>query len=152
VYDNCTEVLSPVQNNSYICWAKRTPNLVGLYFYNADNGHQADHTEIWGPGLGIYGVENYTVSPENVVMGYLKAKENNDYEAWKFALWPALKKDQNFTPTFEKTGDLGALSLSIERVAVSEEKTERIKARYIGSEPSGTERPARAYRLQKFPK
>jgi len=134
VYDNGTEVLFPVQNNSYICWAKGTPDLVGLYFYNADNELQADHTEIWGPGLGMYGAESYTVSPENVVKGYLKAKENNDYEAWKAALWPALKNDQNFTPTFEKPGDLSVLRLSIERVAVSEEETQGIKTRYTGSE------------------
>lgn len=52
VYDNGTEIWSPVQNNSYIFWVEGMPELVGLYFYNNENELQADHTEDWGYGLG----------------------------------------------------------------------------------------------------
>lgn len=70
----------------------------------------------------------------NIVENYLEAKKNNDYEAWKSILWPAEKNAQNFTPSFEKPGDLGVISLSINQVKFSDEETQRMKARYSGSE------------------
>lgn len=70
----------------------------------------------------------------NVVKRHLEAMKKNDYETWKSTLWPAEKNEQNFTPTFEKPGDLGVISLYIEKVEVSDELTRRNKEAYIGSE------------------
>ena len=83
--------------------------------------------------------ESYSVNlvesdAANVVEDYLEAKKNNDYEAWKSKLWPAEKDTQNFTPSFEKPGDLGVISLSINKVEVSGEETQRMKEMYTGSD------------------
>ncbi len=69
-----------------------------------------------------------------VVERYLEAKKNNDFTAWKSTLWAAQKDGSNFTPSFEKSGDLGVLSLSIGNVAVSDEETVQIQKRYSGSD------------------
>ena len=68
-----------------------------------------------------------------VVQRYLDAKKNNDFTAWKSTLWAA-QKDSNFSPSFEKPGDLGVLSLTIGKVAVSDEETAQIQKRYSGSD------------------
>ena len=70
----------------------------------------------------------------NVVKRHLEAMKKNDYETWKSTLWPAEKNEQNFTPTFEKPGDLGVNSLYIEKFEVSDELTQRNKEANIGSE------------------
>ena len=70
----------------------------------------------------------------SLVERYLTAKKDNDYPAWQSTLWAAQKDGQNFTPSFEKPGDLGVLSLSIGKVAVSDEQTKRIQKRYSGSD------------------
>jgi hypothetical protein len=72
--------------------------------------------------------------PAGVVERSLEAKKNNDFAAWKATLWAAQKDGQNFTPTFEKPGDLGVISLSIGKVAVSDEETKRIQKMYSGSD------------------
>ena len=77
------------------------------------------------------------ITPTNVVERYLEAKQNNDFEAWKSELWAAQKDPQNFSPSFEKPGDLAVLSLSIGNLAVSDEETGRIKKMYSGSELAG---------------
>jgi hypothetical protein len=69
-----------------------------------------------------------------VVQRYLVAKKNNDFTAWKSTLWAAHKDGSNFTPSFEKPGDLGVLSLTIGKVAVSDEETAQIQNRYFRSE------------------
>jgi len=69
-----------------------------------------------------------------VVQCYLEAKKNNDFTAWKSTLWAAQKDGSNFTPSFEKPGYLGVLSLNIGKVAVSDEKTAMIQKRYSGSD------------------
>ncbi len=85
-------------------------------------------------GIAACSPRNARSDAANVVETYLEAKKNNDYEAWKSTLWPAEKNDQNFTPTFEKPGDLGVISLSIGKVEVADEETQRIKEMYSGSD------------------
>lgn len=85
-------------------------------------------------GTGACSTQNADNDAVSVVKKYLEAVKNNDYEAWKSTLWPAEKDAQNFTPSFEKPGDLGVISLTIEKVEVSDKETKRIKERYSGSE------------------
>ena len=70
----------------------------------------------------------------DVVERYLGAKKNNDFTTWKSTLWAAQKDGSSFTPSFEKPGDLGVLSLSIGKVAVSDEETALIQKSYSGSD------------------
>lgn len=72
--------------------------------------------------------------PTKVVEQYLQAKKSNDFAAWKASLWAAQKDGQNFTPSFEKPGDLGVLNLTVGKVAVSDAETERVKEMYSGSD------------------
>jgi len=72
--------------------------------------------------------------PARVVEQYLQAKKSNDFSAWKATLWAAQKDGQNFTPSFEKPGDLGVLNLTVGKVAVSDAETERVKQMYTGSD------------------
>jgi hypothetical protein len=72
--------------------------------------------------------------PVNVVEQYLQAKKSNDFSAWKATLLAAQKGGQKFTPSYEKPGDLGVLSLTVGKVAVSEAETERIKKMYSSSD------------------
>ncbi len=69
-----------------------------------------------------------------VVKKNLEARKNNDFEAWASTLWPAEKNDQNFTPSFEKPGDLGVISLAVDKVEVSDRVTKVIKEQYSGSD------------------
>jgi len=75
-----------------------------------------------------------TSAAVDVVERYLEAKKNNDFTTWKSTLWAAQKDGSSFTPSFEKPGDLGVLSLSIGKVAVSDEETALIQKRYSGSD------------------
>lgn len=79
-----------------------------------------------------------TSAAVDVVERYLEAKMNNDFTAWKSTLWAAQKDGSNFTPSFEKPGDLGVLNLSIGEVAVSDQETARIQKRYSGSDLAKT--------------
>ena len=84
-------------------------------------------------GLTACNTTNTNADAAGVVTKHLEALQNNDFDAWKLTLWPAEKDSQNFTPSFEKPGDLGVISLTIEKVEVSDEETKRIKERYSGS-------------------
>lgn len=77
---------------------------------------------------------NSEIEAVGVVNRYLGAKQNNDYIAWKSTLWAAQKDESNFSPSFEKPGDLGVLTLSIGEVVVSDEETAQIQERYSGSD------------------
>lgn len=71
----------------------------------------------------------------SVVKKYLEAEKNNDYDAWKSTLWQAKIDGKNFKPGgLEKPGDLGVLSLTIEKVKVANEETNRTIKRYSGSD------------------
>lgn len=70
---------------------------------------------------------------ERVVTQYLDAKKNNDYGAWKSALWTRCGDDQS-SPTLEKEGDLGVISLTIGKAEFSAKKTQQIKKQYAKSE------------------
>jgi hypothetical protein len=85
-------------------------------------------------GLAACSPANSQSDAVGVVECYLDAKKNNDFTAWKSTLWAAQKGGSNFTPSFEKPGDLGVLSLSIGKVAVSDEETAQIQKRYSGSD------------------
>jgi hypothetical protein len=84
--------------------------------------------------LAACGQQSSQNDPTKVVERYLDAKKNNDFSAWKSTLWAAHKDGQAFTPSFEKPGDLGVLSLSVSKVAVSDEETRRIQKMYSGSD------------------
>lgn len=140
VYSDGTEISSMVQNNGYICYTQGTITLTGLYFYSDDGKLQADHSESYGWGLGnnnglaAFGAPTAKSGAASVVQRHLEALANNHYEAWKSTLWPAKKNEQNFTPTFEKPGDLGVISLSVEKAEVSDEATQQMIERYAGCE------------------
>ncbi len=85
-------------------------------------------------GLAACSPANSQNDAISVVQRYLDAKKHNDFAAWKSTLWAAQKNSSNFTPSFEKSGDLGVLSLSIGKVAVSDAETDQIQKRYSGSE------------------
>jgi hypothetical protein len=85
-------------------------------------------------GLAACAPQSSQDDPTSVVERYLTAKRSNDYEAWKATLWAARQDSQAFTPSFEKPGDLGVLSLSVEKVAASDEETARIRKMYAGSD------------------
>jgi len=85
-------------------------------------------------GLAACGPAGPHRDAARLVERYLTAKQDNDYEAWQSTLWVAQQDPQPFTPAFEKPGDLGVLSLSIGKVAVSDEETQRIQKMYSGSE------------------
>jgi hypothetical protein len=85
-------------------------------------------------GLAACGPANSQSDAVSVVQRYLDAKKNNDFSAWKSTLWTAQKDGSNFTPSFEKPGDLGVLSLTIGKVAVSDAETAQIQKRYSGSD------------------
>jgi hypothetical protein len=85
-------------------------------------------------GLAACSPANSQSDAVGVVQRYLDAKKNNDFTAWKSTLWAAQKDGSNFMPSFEKPGDLGVLSLTIGKVAVSDEETAQIKKRYSGSD------------------
>jgi len=85
-------------------------------------------------GLAACGPAGPHRDAARLVERYLTAKQDNDYEAWQSTLWVAQQDTQPFTPAFEKPGDLGVLSLSIGKVAVSDEETQRIQKMYTGSE------------------
>lgn len=85
-------------------------------------------------GLAACSPANSQSDAVGVVQRYLDAKKNNDFTAWKSTLWAAQKDGSDFTPSFEKQGDLGVLSLTIGKVAVSDEETAQIQKRYSGSE------------------
>jgi hypothetical protein len=85
-------------------------------------------------GLAACGQTGPQQEAARLVERYLSAKQDNDYEAWQATLWVAQQETQPFTPAFEKPGDLGVLSLSIGKVAVSNAETRRIQERYSGSE------------------
>lgn len=72
--------------------------------------------------------------PVSVVERHLEAKKYNNFEMWKSTLWAAQQDPQNFNPSFEKSGDLGVISLSVQKVAVSDEETKRIQEEYTGSD------------------
>jgi len=85
-------------------------------------------------GLAACSQQSSRNDAASVVERYLAAKKDNDYQAWQSTLWAAQKDGQTFTPSFEKPGDLGVLSLSIGKVAVSDEETKRIQTMYSGSD------------------
>jgi len=85
-------------------------------------------------GLAACSPANSHSDAVGVVQSYLDAKKNNDFTAWKSTLWAAQKDGSNFTPSFEKPGDLGVLSLTIGKVAISGEETAQIQKRYSGSD------------------
>ena len=91
-------------------------------------------------GIGLAGcaAPNKEDDAVSVVKANLAAKKNNDYDAWKATLWSAVKEGQDFAPSFEKPGDLGVLRLTIEKIAVSEQETSRIRQMYTGSELAQT--------------
>jgi hypothetical protein len=68
----------------------------------------------------------------DVIIKHLEALKNNDYNSWKATLWvDANGGDIN---SFEKEGDLGVISLDIDKVNTSEKETIRIKNMYKGSD------------------
>lgn len=85
-------------------------------------------------GLAACSPANSQSDAVGVVQRYLDAKKNNDFTAWKSTLWAAQKDGLNFTPSFEKPGDLGVLSLTIGKVAISDKATAQIQKRYSGSD------------------
>ena len=85
-------------------------------------------------GLAACSPANSQSDAVGVVQRYLDAKKNNDFTAWKSTLWAAQKDGSNFTPSFEKPGDLGVLSLTIGKVTVADEETVQIQKRYSGSD------------------
>ncbi len=85
-------------------------------------------------GLAACSPANSHSDAVGVVQRYLDAKKKNDFTTWKSTLWAAQKDGSNFTPSFEKPGDLGVLSLSIGKVAVSDAETDQIQKRYSGSD------------------
>ncbi len=85
-------------------------------------------------GLAACSPANAESDAVTVVERYLNAKKDNDFTVWKSTLWAAQKDGSNFTPSFEKPGDLGVLNLSIGKVAVSDEETAQIRKRYSGSD------------------
>ncbi len=84
--------------------------------------------------LAACGLANSQSDAVDTVERYLDAKKNNDFTAWKSTLWAAQKDGSNFTPSFEKPGDLGVLSLTRGEVVVSDEETTQIQKRYSGSD------------------
>ena len=98
------------------------------------SGLAACSTSSTGASTATSNVSSSESDAVKVVKNHFEALKNNDYEAWKSTLWPAEKNEQNFTPSFEKPGDLGVISLSIQKVEVSPEETQREKERYTGSE------------------
>ena len=66
----------------------------------------------------------------NVVKKHLEAEKNNDYAAWISTLIE--EKQRAFTK--ETNGEFGVISLTVEKVEVSDKETQRMKERYTGSE------------------
>lgn len=62
---------------------------------------------------------------EQTVTKHLEANKNNDYDAYKSSLWTRSGDDQN-PSTFQKAGDLGVISLTIEKIEYSSKETLRI--------------------------
>lgn len=85
-------------------------------------------------GLAACSPANSQRDAVGVVQRYLEAKKNNDFTAWKSTLWAAQKDGSNFTPSYEKPGDLGVLSLTIGKIAISDAETAQIRKRYSGSD------------------
>jgi len=66
----------------------------------------------------------------SVVKKHLESEKNNDYDAWISTLIE--EKQRAFTK--ETTGEFGVISLTVEKVDVSDEETQRIQQRYTRSE------------------
>jgi hypothetical protein len=84
-------------------------------------------------GLIACGTQSSTSDASDVVTKYLEAQKNNDNNALNSLLWEA-DNDQSSDAMPESEGSLGVISLSIDKIEVSEEETQSIKERYIGSD------------------
>ena len=65
-----------------------------------------------------------------MVKKYLEAEKNNDYDAWISTL--IQEKQKAYTK--EANGVFGVISLTVDKAAVSEDETLRMKVRYTGSD------------------
>ena len=77
-------------------------------------------------GIVAYGTQSAGNDATSVVKKYLEAKKNNDYDAWISTM---IKEIQS-TSTKETNGEFGVISLTVEKVEVSDEETQRMKEIY----------------------
>lgn len=82
-------------------------------------------------GLVACGTQSSTSDASDVITKYLEAQKNNDNNALNSLLW---KADNDQSSNTESEGTLGVISLSIDKVEVSDEETQSIKERYTGSD------------------
>jgi hypothetical protein len=78
-------------------------------------------------------IQNSFNDASDVVTKYLEAKRNNDINTLKSLLWQA-DNNQGADSASKLEGNLGVISLSINKVEISEEGTRAAKERYMGSD------------------
>lgn len=81
-------------------------------------------------GIVACGTQRADNNAAGVVRKHLEATKNNDYDTWI----STMIKEKQSTFTKEANGVFGVISLRVDKVEISDEETQRMKGRYLGSD------------------
>lgn len=83
-------------------------------------------------GMVACSIQNSSNDATDLVIKHLEAKKDNNYDIWKSTIWTDSDNEDNYS--IEKEGDLGVISLIIEKVEISEKGTVHLKEQYTNSD------------------